>query len=79
MKLLSPSSQPSPLKGEGGSGSIDPIAKGTSPEGEGFPLSPKGTLRPDLVGMNGIEKLNADKKIEKPNKNLTKEQCFVNG
>ena len=41
---LSPPSQPSPLKGEGGSGLLTLSQKETSPEGEGFPPSPKGTL-----------------------------------
>jgi hypothetical protein len=54
MKPLSPSSQPSPVKGEGGSGSIDPIAKGTSPEGEGFRPSPKGTLRNASSALKNI-------------------------
>ncbi len=41
---LSPSSQPSPLKGEGGSGLLTLSQKESSPKGEGFPPSPKGTL-----------------------------------
>ena len=51
MKPLSPSSQPSPLKGEGGSGSFDPIAKGTSPEGEGVRPSPKGNTNNKVLSF----------------------------
>jgi hypothetical protein len=52
--LLSPSSQPSPLKGEGGSGLLTLSQKESSPKSEGFPPSPKGILKTSLKFLHDI-------------------------